>query len=64
MLKWHWGDAELQFNVCELKGVCDVCETCGQNLGRLTAQSDMAKDGGVNSVQPFNMENIVHFCVK
>lgn len=64
MLKWHWGDAESQFNVCELKGVCDVCETCGQNLDRLAAQPDMAKDNGVNSVQLFNTENISNFCVK
>lgn len=60
MLKWHWGDAASQLAVCELKGVCDVYET----RGHIAAQPDMAKDGGVNSVQLFNMENTSKFCVK
>lgn len=50
MLKWRWVDAVSQYTVCELKGLCDVCETCGQNLDRLTAQPDTAKGGDVNSV--------------
>lgn len=40
--------------------MCDVYET----RGHIAAQPDMAKDGGVNSVQLFNMENTSKFCVK
>lgn len=53
LLKWHWGDALSQYTVCEQQDICDARETCGQNLGRLLAQSATAKGwwcGGVNSV--------------